>query len=159
MSITDLESAGPESDDLESAGQESADLESDVPGDGPADGPPQELVVDVFARGCPSRAAFEDVTAKWASLALLALGESSYRFNALRRRVEGVSEKMLSQTLQALERDGMVTRDVVTTIPPRVEYSLTPLGERVAEQLRALADLLEGAVAEAAREGSSSSVD
>lgn len=110
--------------------------------------PTQELVVDVFARGCTSRAAFEVVTSKWASLALLALGEGPYRFNALRRRVEGVSEKMLSQTLQALERDGMLTREVVTTIPPRVEYALTPLGERVAEKLRALADLLEATAAE-----------
>ena len=107
-------------------------------------------MADVFARDCGSRAAFEVVTSKWASLALLALGEGGYRFNALRRRVEGVSEKMLSQTLQALERDGMVTRDVVTTIPPRVEYALTPLGEGVAEKLRALADLLEGAAAEGA---------
>lgn len=127
MSITDLEPA-------------------DLPGDAPT-GPPQELVTDVFARGCTSRAAFEVVTSKWASLALLALGEGSYRFNALRRRVEGVSEKMLSQTLQALERDGMVTRDVVTTIPPRVEYGLTPLGEQVAQRLRALADLLEATAA------------
>ncbi|GHH77117.1 winged helix-turn-helix transcriptional regulator [Promicromonospora soli] len=145
MSITDLESAdlGPE---LEPA-RESTSLESDVPGDGPTDGPSQELVADVFARGCTSRAAFDVVTSKWASLALLALGEGSYRFNALRRRVEGVSEKMLSQTLHALERDGMVTREVVTNIPPRVEYGLTPLGERVAEKLRALADLLETAAA------------
>ncbi|WP_281171673.1 winged helix-turn-helix transcriptional regulator, partial [Promicromonospora kroppenstedtii] len=135
MSITDLHPDGPES--------------ADLPGGGP-DGPPQELVTDVFARGCTSRAAFEVVTSKWASLALLALGEGSYRFNALRRRVEGVSEKMLSQTLQALERDGMVTRDVVTTIPPRVEYGLTPLGERVARHLRGLADLLEETAAAAA---------
>nr|WP_231121471.1 helix-turn-helix domain-containing protein [Motilibacter peucedani] len=106
-------------------------------------GPEQALVSDVFARDCTSRAAFEDVSSKWASLALLALGEGAYRFNALRRRVEGVSEKMLSQTLQQLERDGMVRRDVVTTIPPRVEYSLTPLGAGVAGHLRALADLLE----------------
>lgn len=111
--------------------------------DARTDGPAQELVVDVFARDCTSRAAFEVVTSKWASLALLALVEGRYRFNALRRKVEGVSEKMLSQTLQSLERDGMVTRDVVTTIPPRVEYALTPLGEQVAGHLRALADLLE----------------
>lgn len=112
--------------------------------------PEQELVTDVFARGCTSRAAFEDVTSKWASLALLALGEGSYRFNALRRRVDGVSEKMLSQTLQALERDGMVTRDVVTTIPPRVEYALTPLGLKVAATLRDLAELLEASVPDVA---------
>ena len=119
---------------------------------GGSEGPEPDLVTDVFARGCTSRAAFEVVTSKWASLALLALGEGSYRFNALRRRVEGVSEKMLSQTLQSLERDGMVTRDVVTTIPPRVEYGLTPLGEQVAQRLRALADLLEATAAASARE-------
>ncbi|WP_039908094.1 winged helix-turn-helix transcriptional regulator [Micromonospora lupini] len=112
------------------------------------EGPTQDLVSDVFARGCTSRAAFEDVTSKWASLVLLALGEGRYRFNALRRRVDGVSERMLSQTLQTLERDGMLTREVLTAIPPRVEYSLTPLGARVAEQLRGLADLLEASVPE-----------
>lgn len=115
-------------------------------GEPPADrsgSPDPGLATDVLARGCLSRAAFEVVTSKWSSLALLALGEGGLRFNALRRRVEGVSEKMLSQTLQALERDGMVVRHVVTTIPPRVEYSLTPLGERVAASLRGLADLLE----------------
>ncbi|RLP97239.1 helix-turn-helix domain-containing protein [Micromonospora sp. CV4] len=120
---------------------------SDKPARDPA-GPTQELVSDVFARGCTSRAAFEDVTSKWASLALLALGEGRYRFNALRRRIDGVSERMLSQTLQTLERDGMLTREVLTAIPPRVEYSLTPLGARVAEQLRGLADLLEASVPE-----------
>ncbi|MEH1028191.1 winged helix-turn-helix transcriptional regulator [Micromonospora profundi] len=120
---------------------------TDRPSPDPA-GPTRELVSDVFARGCTSRAAFEDVTSKWASLVLLALGEGRYRFNALRRRVDGVSERMLSQTLQILERDGMLTREVLTTIPPRVEYSLTPLGARVAKRLRGLADLLESAVPE-----------
>ena len=115
-----------------------------TPGEGT--GPAQSLVADVFARGCASRAAFEDVTGKWSSLVLIALGESDFRFNALRRKVEGVSEKMLAQTLQALEQDGMVAREVVTAIPPRVEYSLTPLGTAVAVKLRELADLLEAAV-------------
>ncbi|MFF5180492.1 winged helix-turn-helix transcriptional regulator [Micromonospora sp. NPDC000316] len=126
---------------------------TDRPSPDPA-APTQELVSDVFARDCTSRAAFEDVTSKWASLVLLALGEGRYRFNALRRRVDGVSERMLSQTLQTLEGDGMVTREVLSTIPPRVEYSLTPLGARVAERLRSLADLLESSVPEvrAARE-------
>lgn len=109
-------------------------------------GPSDELVVDVFARDCTSRATLEDVAGKWGILALLALGESGYRFNALRRKVQGVSEKMLSQTLQTLERDGMVTREVVTAIPPRVEYALTQLGQQVAQRLRDLADLLEGSV-------------
>jgi len=116
-----------------------------------SDGPTTELVASVFARDCTSRAAFEDVTGKWASLALIALSKGTYRFGELRRRVEGVSEKMLSQALQSLERDGMVTRTVVTAIPPRVEYTLTPLGERVAEQLRALVDVLEETVADVDR--------
>ncbi|MBB5873535.1 DNA-binding HxlR family transcriptional regulator [Allocatelliglobosispora scoriae] len=110
--------------------------------------PTDELISDVFARDCLSRATLEDVAGKWGILALLALGEGELRFNALRRRVQGVSEKMLSQTLQTLERDGMLSRDVITTIPPRVQYSLTPLGERVAQQLRGLAELLEGSVDE-----------
>jgi DNA-binding HxlR family transcriptional regulator len=112
--------------------------------------PSVELVTDVFARGCASRAALEDVSTKWSSLALLALGEGDFRFNALRRKVEGVSEKMLSQTLQTLERNGMVTREVHSTIPPRVEYSLTVLGTLVAENLRSLADLLEASAADIA---------
>ena len=114
--------------------------------DAATQGPSDDLVVDVFARDCTSRSTLEDVAGKWGILALLALGEGDFRFSALRRKVEGVSEKMLSQTLQTLERDGMVDRDVVTSIPPRVEYSLTPLGRQVAAKLRELADLLEGSV-------------
>ena len=109
-----------------------------------------QLIADVFSRNCPSRAAMEDVAGKWSVLALLALAEGDYRFNALRRRVDGVSEKMLSQTLQVLERDGMVSRQVHSHIPPRVEYSLTALGARVATALRGLADILEAAVPEIA---------
>jgi DNA-binding HxlR family transcriptional regulator len=104
------------------------------------------LIADVFARDCTSRELLADVAGKWAVLALLALDEGGYRFNALRRRVQGVSEKMLAQTLQTLERDGLVVREVVTAIPPRVEYELTPLGARVAEQVRGLVELLEEAV-------------
>lgn len=106
--------------------------------------PVDELVADVFARACPSRRTLENVAGKWGILALTALTEDRYRFNALRRRVDGVSEKMLAQTLHALERDGMVTRDVQATIPPRVEYGLTPLGARVAAKLRELVELVEG---------------
>ncbi|GAA2006366.1 helix-turn-helix transcriptional regulator [Nakamurella flavida] len=110
--------------------------------------PATDLAVTVFARACASRGALEDIGTKWGFLALLALGEGDYRFNALRRRVDGVSEKMLAQTLQTLERDGMVVRDVVTTIPPRVQYSLTPLGVRVAGRIADLTALLEDAVPE-----------
>jgi DNA-binding HxlR family transcriptional regulator len=106
------------------------------------------LVADVFARNCDSRLVLENVAGKWGVLALAALHEGSYRFNALRRRVEGVSEKMLAQTLQALERDGMIHRDVQTTIPPRVEYSLTPLGANVAKRIVGLIEFVEGSLDE-----------
>ncbi|MFC7533300.1 winged helix-turn-helix transcriptional regulator [Actinoplanes sp. GCM10030250] len=108
--------------------------------------PSDELVASVFARDCASRSVLADVTGRWGGLALAALHEGSYRFNALRRRVDGVSEKMLAQTLQALERDGLVRRDVHATIPPRVEYSLTELGERVAAKLVELIELVEGEI-------------
>ena len=85
----------------------------------------------------------EAVAGRWGTLVMLALAEEPRRFNALRRRVDGVSEKMLSQTLQSLERDGMVNRDVQTEIPPRVEYSLTALGSQVATRLQALVGLVE----------------
>lgn len=85
---------------------------------------------------------------RWGALTLAALRDGPVRFNALRRRVDGVSEKMLSQTLQTLERDGLVLRDVQATIPPRVEYRLSPLGIGVAERLWDLIDLLEGSIGE-----------
>ncbi|MCB2412086.1 helix-turn-helix transcriptional regulator [Demequina sp. TTPB684] len=120
----------------------------------PTGAPTDALVANVFARACTSRSALEDVTGKWSSLALLALGEGSHRFGELRRQVDGVSEKMLSQTLRALERDGMVNRTVVSAMPPRVDYELTDLGRQIASALRGMADVLEGAVPQitAARE-------
>ncbi|SFF23315.1 DNA-binding transcriptional regulator, HxlR family [Actinoplanes philippinensis] len=103
-----------------------------------------ELIPSVFARDCASRGVLADVTGRWGGLALAALHDGAFRFNALRRRVDGVSEKMLAQTLQALERDGLVRREVQATIPPRVEYSLTPLGEKVAAKFVELIELVEG---------------
>lgn len=104
------------------------------------------LEADVFARGCNSRAALQNATGRWGALALAALHEGPYRFSALRRRVDGVSERMLSQTLQTLERDGLVHREVLETIPPKVEYSLTELGADVAAKITALIELLESQV-------------
>ncbi|GAB2638102.1 helix-turn-helix domain-containing protein [Prescottella soli] len=109
--------------------------------DQPIDDP--TLEADVFARDCHSRDALLNVTGRWGTLAMAALAEGPYRFGALRRRVDGVSERMLAQTLQQLERDGFVHREVRETIPPNVEYSLTPLGEEIAERLAGLIDLLE----------------
>lgn len=109
---------------------------------------------DVFSKQCPSRGTLEHVTGRWGSLTVGALYEGTLRFNELRRRVDGVSEKMLSQTLHALERDGLVHRDAQPTNPPRVDYDLTPLGRAVAERLLGLIDLVEGRMPEvlAARE-------
>lgn len=104
------------------------------------------LEADVFARGCNSRAALQNATGRWGALALAALNEGPYRFSALRRRVDGVSERMLSQTLQTLERDGLVHREVLETIPPKVEYSLTELGADVAAKITSLIELLESQV-------------
>ncbi|GHE07709.1 HxlR family transcriptional regulator [Streptomyces alanosinicus] len=105
-----------------------------------------DLAYDVFAKACPSRGTLEHVTGRWGGLTLGALYEGSLRFNELRRRVDGVSEKMLSQTLHALERDGLVHREAQPTNPPRVDYELTPLGRQVAERLLALIHCVEGAM-------------
>ncbi|MCK1820577.1 helix-turn-helix transcriptional regulator [Streptomyces sp. XM83C] len=106
--------------------------------------PERELPYNVFAKCCPSRGTLEHVTGRWGALTLGALYEGSLRFNELRRRVDGVSEKMLSQTLHALERDGLVHREAQPTNPPRVDYDLTPLGRQVAERLLALIRFVEG---------------
>lgn len=107
---------------------------------------PASLEASVFARDCTSREVLQNATSRWGILALAALTESDYRFNALRRRVDGVSERMLSQTLQTLERDGLVVRSVLETIPPKVEYSLTELGREVGRKLTELIELVEGSV-------------
>ncbi|MDX3803283.1 helix-turn-helix domain-containing protein [Streptomyces sp. AK04-3B] len=114
----------------------------------------QDLPFDVFAKACPSRGTLEHITGRWGGLTLGALYEGSLRFNELRRRVDGVSEKMLSQTLHALERDGLVHREAQPTNPPRVDYELTPLGREVAERLLGLIHLVEGRMTDvlAARE-------
>jgi DNA-binding HxlR family transcriptional regulator len=103
----------------------------------------EDPVADVFRRACTSREALEHVTGKWSLLALSALAESPRRFGELRRRIEGVSEKMLAQSLQALERDGWVHREVRSTIPPHVEYRLTDAGARLVPHLLGLISFVE----------------
>lgn len=112
-------------------------------------------VPDVNQVMCPSRLILEHVTSRWGVLVLAALLDRSYRFSELRREVGGVSEKMLAQTLQTLERDGFVHRDAKPVIPPRVDYSLTALGKEAAEQVWGLARWTEKRVDEvlAARTG------
>lgn len=88
---------------------------------------------------CPQRVAMEHVTSRWGVLVLIALLDRAFRFGELRREIGKVSEKMLTQTLQTLERDGLVHRDAKPLIPPHVTYSLTSLGREAAEQVRDLA--------------------
>ena len=109
-------------------------------------GPTDAMVADVFQRGCTSRHVLEAVTGRWGVLTVAGLRDGAVRFNALRRRIDGVSEKMLAQTLQSLERDGIVVREVRASIPPPVEAPLTDLGRRVADSLSGRSPVLEGAV-------------
>ncbi|MCT4707926.1 helix-turn-helix transcriptional regulator [Enterobacteriaceae bacterium H16N7] len=99
---------------------------------------------NLFAEKCPSRDVLKHVTSRWGVLILVALQGGTHRFSDLRRKMGGVSEKMLAQTLQWLEADGFVNRKSYPVVPPRVEYSLTPLGEEIAVKVAALADWIEG---------------
>lgn len=97
----------------------------------------------VFAERCPSRQVLNHVTSRWGVLVLIALLEGTFRFSELRRKITGVSERMLAQTLQSLEADGFVLRTSYPVVPPHVEYRLTPMGEEVASKVRELADWVE----------------
>ncbi|MBL8588473.1 MAG: helix-turn-helix transcriptional regulator [Methylobacteriaceae bacterium] len=98
---------------------------------------------DLMAAACPSREVLRHVTSRWGVLVLIALEGRTRRFGDIRRAIGGVSERMLAQTLQWLEHDGMVDRRARDVVPPHVEYSLTPLGREAAEKVRALADWIE----------------
>lgn len=98
---------------------------------------------DLFAQRCPSREVLQHVTSRWGVLVLVALLGGTHRFSELRRKVGGVSERMLAQTLQWLEADGFVLRIAYPVVPPHVEYSLTPLGREVGLRVEALADWIE----------------
>jgi len=88
---------------------------------------------DVYARDCPARGVFDRLTDKWALLVIGRLRDGTVRFNQMRRDVDGVSQKVLSQTLKKLERDGIVRRTVYATVPVTVEYALTPLGRSLSD--------------------------
>ncbi|WP_163275457.1 winged helix-turn-helix transcriptional regulator [Cellulomonas iranensis] len=93
------------------------------------------LAAGQLPAACPSRVVLDHVTSKWGVLVLVALSERTLRWGELRRVVEGVSEKMLAQTLRTLEADGLVERAVTATVPPRVDYALSPLGVDLATRL------------------------
>ena len=98
---------------------------------------------EVLNPNCPSREILSHITSRWGLLILIALSDNTLRFSELRRKVGGVSEKMLAQTLQSLEEDGFIDRRSYPVVPPHVEYSLTPLGIEVKDQVAGLADWLE----------------
>ncbi len=99
---------------------------------------------DLLAAACPSREVLKHMTSRWGVLVLIALEDGgTLRFGQLRRMIGGVSERMLAQTLQWLEQDGLVLRRAREVVPPHVDYTLTPLGREAAEKVRVLADWIE----------------
>ena len=95
---------------------------------------------ELFAGNCPTREVLANIADKWTTLVITLLAaEEPRRFNELRRAIGGISQKMLTETLRSLERDGLVQRTLYPQIPPRVEYALTPLGRTLIEPLNALA--------------------
>ena len=103
---------------------------------------------DVYSADCPTRQILDRVGDKWAVLILLLLREQPTRFNQLRRTIEGISQKMLSQVLKSLERDGLIRRRAIATVPVTVEYSITPLGATLAAAVDPLRDWAESHLTE-----------
>jgi DNA-binding HxlR family transcriptional regulator len=100
-----------------------------------------EMFADgLFSANCPTRVVLDHVTSKWGVLVLVALAENTLRWGELRRTVDGISEKMLAQTLKTFERDGLVRRVARPVIPPHVEYSLTARGDDLVAVLHPLLD-------------------
>ena len=107
-----------------------------------------ELIGQVLSSECPSREILEHLTSQWAVLVLRSLSDGVLRFSELRKRIEGVSEKMLAQTLKTLEQDGFILRTVYPEVPPKVEYQLTFLGAQAAEKLNYLIGWIERSLPE-----------
>ncbi len=103
---------------------------------------------NVLAADCPSRTILNHLTNRWGALVMVALATGPHRFAELRRKVGGVSERMLSQTLKDLEADGFVLRTAHAVVPPHVDYELTPLGRQAAVHVVALVGWIERALPE-----------
>lgn len=101
------------------------------------------LLGQVLSNQCPSREILEHLTTKWSVLVLRCLSDGVHRFSELKQRIEGVSEKMLAQTLKVLEKDGFLIRTVYPVVPPKVEYQLTILGAQAAEKMTLLTGWIE----------------
>jgi DNA-binding HxlR family transcriptional regulator len=90
---------------------------------------------DAMSARCPSRDVLAHISDKWTVLVLAVLVDGTTRFNELRRRIDGITQKMLTRTLRELEENGFVSRRIYAEVPPRVEYSLTPLGQSLVKVL------------------------
>lgn len=101
------------------------------------------LEPNVYREQCPTRLVLDRVADKWTTLIISLLEGKPKRFSELHRCIEGISQKMLTQTLRGLERDGLVKRTLYPEVPLRVEYELTPLGQTLWAPLRALCDWAE----------------
>jgi DNA-binding HxlR family transcriptional regulator len=93
---------------------------------------------DVYRENCPTRQVLDRIGDRWTTLVIGLLENGPMRFSQLQRGIEGISQKMLTQTLRGLERDGLVIRTVYPEVPPRVEYQLTPLGETLCAPIKAI---------------------
>lgn len=98
----------------------------------------QQVAWNVYDANCPTRQVLNRIADKWTVLVVTALESETKRFSVLQREVGGVSQKMLTQTLRGLERDGLIKRTIYPTVPPKVEYSLTPLGQTLVLMLDAI---------------------
>lgn len=99
----------------------------------------QATTWNVYCEACPTRLVLERLADKWVVLILARLADGPMRFNQLRREIQGVSQKVLSQALKKLERDGLITRRAFATVPVTVEYAITPLGSTLADKIAELA--------------------
>ncbi|MFI6642788.1 winged helix-turn-helix transcriptional regulator [Streptomyces sp. NPDC050504] len=100
--------------------------------------PGARAAYDAYLAQCPARQMLDRIGDKWVSLVVSALADGPQRYGDLARRLAGVSQKMLTQTLRNLERDGLVTRTVTPTVPVRVDYALTGLGATLVPVMRAI---------------------
>ena len=105
-------------------------------------------VYNAYVAECPSRQVLDALSDKWVTLVLTALADSPRRYSELSRTIAGVSQKMLTQTLRTLERDGLVSRAITVSVPVRVDYELTPLGRTLLPVVRAIKDWSETYIAE-----------
>jgi DNA-binding HxlR family transcriptional regulator len=108
----------------------------------------ERAAYNAYVAECPSRQVLAALSDKWVTLVLTALAASPQRYSELSRTIAGVSQKMLTQTLRTLERDGLVTRTITPAVPVRVDYQLTPLGRTLLPVVRAIKDWSETHIAE-----------